>query len=563
VIAALFAALLAPAAASDIQDYSALEAALDAELQRSMDELVLSDQERPYLVIYDVVDGAHATFHASFGAMLTETVDPHRQLRAEVRIGSYAFDSSNFDAMGEPEGVMVTSLPLEYDERAVRRQAWLATDRAYKNAVEQYSRKRADYEPSEQEIPDLLPIEPVTSSPISQPVVDEAQIRATVERLSAIPAEYDGAFESGEAAGRDWQGTRLTLSSEGMRLYRTTGYALVRVEAVMRMEDGSRLRDGRWWVARTAAELPDLAQMEAEVREMCDWLVALQDAPVLEDYIGPVLFEAPAAVELYRQLAAPEMVGTPPLKQTMAFGDFSAGASRGRARIGRRLMPEGWTITDDPTVPGTAGSYTYDHDGVRASAVGVVEDGVVLNLLTSRIPAGLNQPSTGHARALGADRREAMPAVVSVTPKRTRSERRMRRKALRLSSQTINDGVLVIRRLEPPSMTEDFDIFFTGEGPPPGLTPPYEAYMLYADGREQPVRGVTFVGVDRRVLREVVMAGDPGEYVGVMDSSPGPRRYNIGAVGGLPAAWSVPPVLLTEIEVQGDAGGEVREIPAP
>ena len=100
----------------------------------------------------------------------------------------------------------------------------------------------------------------------------------------------------------------------------------------------------------------------------------------------------------------------------------------------------------------------------------------------------------------------------------------MRRKALRLSSQTVNDGVLVIRRLEPPSMTEDFDVFFTGEGPPPGLTPPYEAYLLYPDGTEQPVRGVSFVGVDRRVLREVVMAGEPGPYVGVLDASPGPRR---------------------------------------
>jgi len=562
VIAAILLAFGLSTAAADSGEQAALEAALDAELQRSMDELVLPDQEQPYLVIYDVVDGAHATYHASFGALLTVTAEPHRQLRAEVRVGSYAFDSSNFDAMGEPDGVMVTSLPLEYDERAVRRQAWLATDRAYKNAIEQYSRKRADYEPSEQEIPDLLPIDVVNNAPIDLPAVDDAAIRELVERLSAIPGEY-GVFESGEAAGRDWQGSRLTLSSEGMRLYRTTGYALVRVEAVLRLEDGSRLRDGRWWVAQDVSSLPSLAEMALEVREMCDWLVSLQDAPVLEDYIGPVLFEAPAAVELYRQLAAPEMVGTPPLKQTMAFGDFSASTSRGRARLGRRLLPEGWTITDDPTVPGTAGSYTYDHDGVAASPVNVVEDGVVLNLLTSRVPAGLNQPSTGHARALGADRREAMPAVVAVTPKRDRSERRMRRKALRLSSQTINDGVLVIRRLEPPSMTEDFDIFFTGEGPPPGLTPPYEAYMLYPDGREQPVRGVSFVGVDRRVLREVVMAGAPGDYVGVMDASPGPRRYNIGAVGGLPAAWSVPPVLLTEIEVQGGSGGEVREIPAP
>ena len=539
-----------------------LEAALSAELDRAMEELVLPDQERPYLVIYDAVDGRHATYHASYGSLLTADVGPHRQLRAEVRVGSYDFDSSNFDALGEPDGIVLTGLPLEDAEIALRHQAWLATDRAYKNAVEQYSRKRADYEPEERDTPDLLPIEPVVNDPVLPLPPAEEQLREIAERLSAVGREYPE-LEGSEAVSRDWQGTRLTLSTEGMRLHRRTGFTVVRAEAVLRLEDGTRLRDGRWWVARDPSGLPSIEVMESEVRAMCDWLVGLEDAPVLEDYIGPVLFEGPAAVELYRQLAAPELVGTPPMLQSTALGDISASSSRRRARIGRRLLPEGWTITDDPGTPDTAGSYTYDHDGVRARAVEIVRDGVVRALLMSRIPAAPDEPSTGHGRALGSDRREAIPAVVSVEPRRARSEHRLRRRALRLAAQTGEDGVLVIRRLEPPAMTEDFDVFFTGEGPPPGLTPPYEAYLLYPDGREQPVRGATFVGVDRRILRDVAMAGAPGPYVGVMDASPGPQRFNIGSLGGLPAAWSVPPVLITEVEMAGQSGGEAREIPAP
>ncbi len=558
--------VLAPTAAAGAllpvqRDPAALEAALEAELQRALGELVLPDQERPYLVIYDVVDGSHATYHASLGSLLSADEEPHRQLRAEVRVGGYGFDSSNFDALGEPDGVVVYTLPLEDDIHALRRQIWLATDVAYKQAVEQYSRKRAELEPADQELPDLLPAEPVKTGPLAPVAPDGAAMREIAERLSGVMRDYP-TLESGEAATRDWEGVRLTYSSEGFRLYRDTGYAVVRAEAVLRLEDGSRLRDGRWWVARTPGELPELAEMEAEVREMCDWLVALADAPVLEDYIGPVLFEAPAAVELYRQLAAPELVGTPPMKQSMMLGDLG-GTTRTRARVGRRLMPEGWTVTDDPTREGTAGSYVYDHDGVPARPVQVVHDGVVRELLMSRVPAGPDQPSTGHARAMGGERRAAMPAVVAVVPRRVRSERRMKRRALRLAAQTGQDAVLVMRRLEPPAMTEDFDVFFTGEGPPPGLTPPYEAYLLYPDGREQPVRGAVFSGVDRRVLRETIMAGEPGPFVGVMDASPGPRRFNIGAVGGLPAAWSVPPVLLTEIEMYGDSGGEPREIPPP
>lgn len=153
--------------------------------------------------------------------------------------------------------------------------------------------------------------------------------------------------------------------------------------------------------------------------------------------------------------------------------------------------------------------------------------------------------------------------MVSVTPKRARSTRALERKALRMAAQTGREEVLVIRRLEPPEMTEDFDIFFTGEGPPPGLTPAYEAYLLRADGSRSPVRGVAFSGVDRRVLRDIAMAGEPGPYVGLLDAEPGPGRFHIGAVGGLPASWSVPPVLVGELEVVGNQGGDKREIPAP
>ena len=112
-------------------------------------------------------------------------------------------------------------------------------------------------------------------------------------------------------------------------------------------------------------------------------------------------------------------------------------------------------------------------------------------------------------------------------------------------------------------MTEDFDIYFTGEGPPAGLTPPYEAYLLYRDGRIEPIRGFRFEGVDRRALRDVVRAGTPTPYVGVLDTSPGPGRFTLGAVGGLPASWSTPPVLISEIELSGAGGGEPREIPPP
>jgi hypothetical protein len=74
---------------------------------------------------------------------------------------------------------------------------------------------------------------------------------------------------------------------------------------------------------------------------------------------------------------------------------------------------------------------------------------------------------------------------------------------------------------------------------------------------------VSFLGVDRRALRDIAMAGPTGAPVGVMDGAPGPQRFSVGTVGGLPASWAVPPVLITEMELRGSGGVEQRALAAP
>jgi hypothetical protein len=71
------------------------------------------------------------------------------------------------------------------------------------------------------------------------------------------------------------------------------------------------------------------------------------------------------------------------------------------------------------------------------------------------------------------------------------------------------------------------------------------------------------VGVDRRVLRDIVAAGRLNAAVDVMDSPGRTGRFSIGAVGGLPATWTVPSVLIDELELRGQGGGESRLVPAP
>ncbi len=291
----------------------AMRQAAEAELARAAG-MRLPDQPPPYWISYEILDGDVATASAAMGALTSFDHGPYRNLRAEVRVGDYTLDNGNFEmSFGERGGVVSRLMPIDPVVPSLRREIWLATDTAYKGATEQLSAKLSARQgrPGEHP-PDLVPVPPLHTDPLARPTVDGERVRATVEQVTAALAETPG-LEDGSAIARDWQGVRFVANSEGTRAWLPTGFSVVRVEAIARAEDGARLRDLRWWVARTWDRLPPVAEMEAEAREMTAWLASLRDAPVEQDYLGPVLFEQPAAVELFRQLMAPEISGTPPL----------------------------------------------------------------------------------------------------------------------------------------------------------------------------------------------------------------------------------------------------------
>jgi hypothetical protein len=550
---------------SRVRDDAALVAAVEAELARAVGA-ALPGQPAAWWGAAEVVDGDVSTAMATFGALTGFDHAPYRALRTELRVGDATFDSGDFEpTFGGRDGVSMRGLPLDDLPPALRREAWLAADHALKGATEMLSARRAAREgrpPPETPLPAMHPAPPYTSGPVAAP---PAEAEATAALAAAISARLAvPGIEEGDAIARSWSGRRLLVTSEGTRGWMPTGFCVLRAEAIARDPDGARVRSTRSWVARTCAGLPPRATLEAETDALVAAVLARAGAPIEREYLGPVLFEAPAALELFRQVLAGEIAGSPPPEAPPDPAAHDGLGPASGARIGRRLLPDGWSVVDDPSAaPGSAASYTHDFEGVPATPVSVVEDGVVRALLHSRIPRAGAEGSTGHGRALGDERRAALPAVVAVDPPRPRSGRALRKAALRLGREAGLPYVLVVKHMEPLALAQDFDIAFSGEGPLPGLTRPTEVVRLYPDGREEPVRGLQFVGVDRRVLRDIAAAGAPGPYIDELDAAPGPGRYNLGPLGGLPVAWSVPAVVITEMELRGGTNPEPRSYPPP
>ena len=181
----------------------------------------------------------------------------------------------------------------------------------------------------------------------------------------------------------------------------------------------------------------------------------------------------------------------------------------------------------------------------------------------TRVPRDGFTESTGHGRSQGYRRHVALPGTIKVTPKRRLSQRRFHKLALRLAKQTGRDYVLVVRQLTPLPLSEDFEIAFSGDGPLAGLTEATEIYRLYNDGRTEPIHGMKFIGVDRRVLRDISAAGVQSEWRGMMDSDPSSGRHGMGAFTGAPTSWSTPAVLISELELHTQSTHEQKILPPP
>ena len=138
------AASMAPGWAGD----DVLLRALSDEMERSMKELRLPDLEGPYFISYRVDETTHDTVSATLGSLETSSRTRYRSLTVELRVGSYELDNTNFLSFPSYGASMMSwagtgQLPLDADYQELRRQIWLATDNAYKTAVEQLAQKKA------------------------------------------------------------------------------------------------------------------------------------------------------------------------------------------------------------------------------------------------------------------------------------------------------------------------------------------------------------------------------------------------------------------------------------
>jgi len=540
---------------------------------------------RPYYVEYRLLDLEVREVVAEFGTLFSSTHTRNRFMDVEARVGSYKLDSSNFVSDDGFRGFIgpTGSVGIDRDYDSLRQDLWIATDQAFKEAVETYSRKQA-YLSSlarQSDIDDFAKAEPV-------------QLIEPLETADWTSRNWDQEARETSAALRAFSeihesrvtyylvyATEYLLTSEGTEIRQNRHFAAIEAGMSALADDGVPLNHFYAAYSARPAELPGVETVRKGLNVAGTELMALRAAPPAQDYTGPVLFEARAAAPMVAQVLGPALNGArPPISFSPVMEQMLSGLggkSDWVSRLGARVLPSGVSVVDDPGAKdfhGTPliGGYAVDNEGVRHQKVTLVENGNLKSELMSRRPGPDSNESNGHGRA--AFLNDAKPTMSNLffSSAETLSAEEMKKKFLDTCRAEKLAYCLVVREMDNPALSllhqEDFSELLAsyGGGAGTGDRLPLVVYRIYPEtGREEMIRGSRIIGLNSRALRNLAGIGNDSFVYNYMQSQMnGFAGTALGAFGsaqlGLPASVVAPSLLFEELEVRG-ARGEAKRLP--
>jgi TldD protein len=529
--------------------------AMKDELARSMSKLELPNALKPYFMSYEYWDQRTAHADASFGALSGSSEGHRRFIDIDIRVGSPAFDNSNLaQDFGSRASVTIS---IDDDYGSIRRDLWLATDGAYKGAIESLERKQAVAKAENKSADDIgsfsteKPTQ-ITDRTTTKPL-DLRRMEALAKKLSAVfrtnPDVYRGVASVSARAGK-----RYFVSSEGGLSAQADASVTVWISCDTQATDGMKLHDELRFQARNLDELPPEAELVRQAEQLAKRLSTLRSAPIVDDYAGPVLFTGVAADQVLRALLAEQFSGTlAPKGDRPGMGSF--GESELAGKVGQRILPAGVDVIDDPSLEklgnqAVLGGYKFDEEGIAGTKVLVVENGVFRRFLMSRAPRKGFEHSTGHGRSTPLAPVRAHPSNLVLSAKTKVADGDMRKRAIKAAKAAGLSYVLVADHLATGIDRDDIDFSALANGGSP-VPRPLGLERVYLDGRKEIVRGGSFAGVQLRSLKDLVAIG----------TTPVPYNYTASGLGarfdamvpnpqGFTVSISSPSLLFHDIDVK-------------
>lgn len=505
------------------QDKELIFSAMSDEMDRSLEKLKIADLQKPYYIHYKINHSQNYVIEASLGGIIRNDESESSILSVDVRVGDYNFDNSNFFDIGfgffgssdDEENFKRRRIPLKPDYESLRRELWLATDAAYKQSSELYSKKIAALKNKNRKdtIPDFMEMTKLEhTNTISFPKFDRKKFEDIVKEVSKVFGDYPE-IQASAVLIEFVRDKFYYLNSEKVKFDNNNFYTGFEIVASTQSADGMPLANYYTAYSRDPNKLPNIDSLITAAKHVAETLTAsFKSTELDDDYSGPVMFTGRAAAEVFAQNFAGNLVAQ---RNPVSESGFSAGGDQNMAfqtKIGGRVLPEFLSVellpaNSDYNNTELIGALELDENGAKALNTTLVKDGYLETLISERIPTKRIKANLGHKRG-GA----AMYSVLKLNSNdREMSYDEMKKRMIELCKKRELPYGVIIKNIINRNI---FSTTLYGQNPGLFNFPRgdgnfiiSEMYKVYPDGREEITRGANGKGFTVRSFKDIINVG--------------------------------------------------------
>lgn len=436
--------------------------AMQDEMDRNKNELVLEGQGRPFYLSYAVGMSEQFEIVGVLGSITNKIQLPFRSVATvQTLLGDY---NATSDSRYIGQGPRV-SMPVEADYDLIRRNFWLATDAMYKNALREKASKEAYLKANplteeEARLADLTPAEPIDKVVEGKDFTcDMDALQEQIRELSAIFKEYKDIFNS-----------RVVISGFNMDVYKkTTEGVTIKVpmqmvnlfaQGTVRTPEGVSISDAYQILVPRPQDLPAMEELKKSVRQFAEGLVGLKNAPQLNEfYSGPVMFEGGAAANIFSSTLLNQSglfaYRKPAAQAQMPQAVKTLENRMDRKIIDNRISVKNYSKLDKYNGTPLIGAYEVDAEGViPADEQLLIEKGILKSFLNGRVPALKAEQSTGSSRFIMTNTDLAYataPGTIHVEVEKGVKPDKMKKALIKAAKEEGVDYAYIVRKVAGPA----------------------------------------------------------------------------------------------------------------
>lgn len=426
--------------------------AMKDELTRSVTELKLPGQSKPFFIMYGISNQRTYSISGTLGAIVHSDDQPYREkTTVRILVGDYEFnDESLEDDLNSSPTLRDLSLPIDLDYAGIRRSLWSTTDNVYRNAAKHFASHQETLSELKKSIDDVphrkfgrvAPTRIIADSVIFS--FDRIGWEQKIKNLSALFLNKPEIVNSGVVI-QCVQGYQYLVNTEGTMVRVPTQFVMFITMARMKNDADEFVSRQVFHVAASPEDLPSEQQLNTEVREMIRSMENNELAEKFDDdYSGPVLLIGDAASNFLTNslLSQREGIMASDNIQRLKGYQYSDPESSLDGKIGKTVTSIDMTVKARPKLKSyngvsLLGFYEIDSEGVvPPDELVIIEKGVLKTLMNDRTITHPSQTANGFAGG---------PGVLEITFAGKDTEKTLKEKLIRKAKEEGLEYAVIVR----------------------------------------------------------------------------------------------------------------------